>query len=343
MLTRSVTFRGSVVGAGDQVRERRLGDVEEAFEVEVDHPLPLLDRRVLGRAEQHHPGVVDDGVEAAELGDGALDQRLGLGAVGDVGLDRQRATAGVADLGDQLLQPVDPAGRHRDRRAFAREPLRGRLADAAGGAGDEGHGSVEYCVLGHRTSLDKAPRRAANALPRVETRDMAWCGARGVAWRSRRFSRWRAADRRARGRPRAGRRATAAKQPAMLETGIKGENPTEEAATTIHLSPADCEALGRRAEDLLGAKLNRTPTPKPPLSKCRLEGSGAEVNVYLDAGFAANRRYRNRMTETAQFNSSTRRASPSPSPTSAKGPTGTRPPTGSRHCTRCSRCVATAG
>ena len=135
------------------MRERRLGDVEEAFDVEVDHPLPLLDRRLERRAEQHHAGVVDDGVEAAELGDGALDQGLGGGAVGDVGLDRERLAAGVVDLPGQALQPVDAAGRDGDRGAVGGEAFRGRLADAAGGAGDEGYGAVEDSVCRHSRSL----------------------------------------------------------------------------------------------------------------------------------------------------------------------------------------------
>lgn len=84
--------------------------------------------------------------------------------------------------------------------------------------------------------------------------------------------------------------------------GIKGENPTEEAATQAHLSPADCLALAKLAEKRLGTKLSRHATPKPPLSRCLLEGKGVSVNVYLDSGFAANRRYHNRIEETVQFN-----------------------------------------
>lgn len=130
-----------LVGALDQVRERRLGDVEETLDVEVDHPLPFLDVGIEGRAEQHQAGVVDDGVEAAELGDRALDQGLGGGAVGDVGLDRERLAAGVVDFLDQFLQSVVATGGDGDGRAVGGEPLRGRLADAAGSAGYEGYGA----------------------------------------------------------------------------------------------------------------------------------------------------------------------------------------------------------
>jgi hypothetical protein len=84
--------------------------------------------------------------------------------------------------------------------------------------------------------------------------------------------------------------------------GFKGENPTREAATKTHISPSDCAALEKLAEGRLGRKLSRRSSPNPPLSRCRLEGPGTSVNVYLDSGFAANRRYHNRMEETVQFN-----------------------------------------
>lgn len=84
--------------------------------------------------------------------------------------------------------------------------------------------------------------------------------------------------------------------------GIKGENPAREAATRAHLSSSDCAALRKLGEERLGTKLSPHSTPKPPLSRCRLEGTGASINIYLDSGFAANRRYHNRMEETVQFN-----------------------------------------
>jgi hypothetical protein len=85
--------------------------------------------------------------------------------------------------------------------------------------------------------------------------------------------------------------------------GAKGENPTTEAATTAHLSVADCKALAKLAERQTGTPLTLHSSPKPPLSRCRLGGHGAQVNVYLDAGFAANQRFHNRIEETVQFNS----------------------------------------
>jgi hypothetical protein len=84
--------------------------------------------------------------------------------------------------------------------------------------------------------------------------------------------------------------------------GIKGEDPSAEAATSAHLSVGDCAALGRLAERRLGMKLARRSDPSPPLSHCRLSRRGTQINVYLDTGFAAHQRYENRIEETVQFN-----------------------------------------
>jgi hypothetical protein len=96
--------------------------------------------------------------------------------------------------------------------------------------------------------------------------------------------------------------------------GIKGEDPRAEAATTARISAGDCAALGRLAEGRLGVHLSRDSDPKPPLSHCRLSGQGAEVNVYLDSGFAAHQRYANRIEETVQFNGEKPDGLPQPVP-----------------------------
>ncbi|MGH2940802.1 MAG: hypothetical protein ACRDPE_22095 [Solirubrobacterales bacterium] len=96
--------------------------------------------------------------------------------------------------------------------------------------------------------------------------------------------------------------------------GIKGESPSAEAASAAHISAADCLVLGKLAEERLGTELSRHSTPRPPLSRCRLEGPGTSINVYLDSGFAANQRYHNRIEETVQFNSSDPAKVPHPVP-----------------------------
>lgn len=96
--------------------------------------------------------------------------------------------------------------------------------------------------------------------------------------------------------------------------GTKGEVPTVEAATKAHISRSDCVALQKLAEGRLDIGLSRRSVPEPPLSRCRLNGSGTSVNVYLDSGFAANRRYHNRIEETVQFNYENPAAVPHPVP-----------------------------
>ena len=70
---------------------------------------------------------------------------LGGVALGDVGdVDRRRATRGT-DLLVELPQAVLAAGDERDGGTVPGEPEGGGGTDAAGGAGDEGDGSVEGC------------------------------------------------------------------------------------------------------------------------------------------------------------------------------------------------------
>jgi hypothetical protein len=110
--------------------------------------------------------------------------------------------------------------------------------------------------------------------------------------------------------------------------GIKGEDPSAEAATSARLSAADCAALGRLAEHRLGSKpahrsdpaasqgtkLSRHSDPSPPLSRCELSAAGVSIDVFLDAGFAAHQRYSNRITETVQFGTEDQAKVPHPVP-----------------------------
>jgi hypothetical protein len=103
-------------------------------------------------------------------------------------------------------------------------------------------------------------------------------------------------------------------QTPVQSRGIKGEDPSAEAATKARLSAADCKALAALAERRTGTRLARRASPKPPLSRCRLEGRGTSINVFLDAAFAANQRYHNRIEETVQFNTENPAGLPQPVP-----------------------------
>jgi hypothetical protein len=96
--------------------------------------------------------------------------------------------------------------------------------------------------------------------------------------------------------------------------GIKGEDPSAEAATSLRISAADCGALGRLAGRRLGTHLTQDADPSPPLSRCRLSGHRTQINVFLDSGFAAHQRYSNRIAETVQFNTENPEGLPQPVP-----------------------------
>jgi hypothetical protein len=55
----------AVGGGVQQVGQRGVRAVQQAEHVELNHLLPLRQRRVGGRAEQHHAGVVDERVQPA--------------------------------------------------------------------------------------------------------------------------------------------------------------------------------------------------------------------------------------------------------------------------------------
>ena len=95
-------------------------------ERDVEHPVPLLVGHVdeLGGAAE--PGVVHDHVEAAVLGDGAVDHRLHLVLDGDVAHQRERPRA-AGQLGAARRPPRRAAARGR-RSARRWRPPRGSAA-----------------------------------------------------------------------------------------------------------------------------------------------------------------------------------------------------------------------
>ena len=124
-------------------RQRGVRAVEQAEAVDVDHLAPLLGRRAGDGAEQHHAGVVDQPVEAAELLVRLLDEGVRLGLVADVGLDRDRLAAGAVDLLGQRVDAVRAAGGQADGGALGHAGQRRRLADPRRGAGDRDHFAFE--------------------------------------------------------------------------------------------------------------------------------------------------------------------------------------------------------
>jgi hypothetical protein len=135
------------------VGERGVGDVQRALHVEGHHPLPLADRRVERWPEQHDSGIVDDGVEPAQFGNGLLDRGHRLLPHGYVGRQHERGPALVADRRRQFGQAVPTARHQGDGRSVGREPSRGRGANPAAGSGDEGDRVLERTSHQHLASV----------------------------------------------------------------------------------------------------------------------------------------------------------------------------------------------
>src|SRR3954451_487673 len=116
--------------------EGSVGDVDQALEVEVDHPVPFLGGRILDRPEQHHTGVVDDYVEAAKLADRAVAGGYRLSLIGDVGLDRKGGMALAPDFGGKSLESLQAPGCQRHLCPPARQRVCGCLPNTTAGTGD---------------------------------------------------------------------------------------------------------------------------------------------------------------------------------------------------------------
>jgi hypothetical protein len=165
---------GTILGGPQQVRQGRTRAVEEPEQVHLDHPLPVLERRVDQRAEQHHPGAVDQRVQPSQRLDGALNRILGLALVAHVGLQRDRRHALAADPVDERVQPVGATRHHCDPGASLGQRERRRLTDTARRVGHQRDRPVE--LLGYHPGLtrlqatvpvllqQRRPTRSATAL-----------------------------------------------------------------------------------------------------------------------------------------------------------------------------------
>ena len=102
-------------------RQHRGDAVEHALDVDVDHPVPLVDLQRGHERERHDAGIVDDHVDAAE----GFARRVGeggdIGAVGDVETLRQHFAALARDLFGKRLQPIGATGAEHELRAGAAE------------------------------------------------------------------------------------------------------------------------------------------------------------------------------------------------------------------------------
>ena len=130
--------------ARDHVGQDRLGERVDAGHVDREHALPLLAAHPADVADAAAGArVVDEDVHAPVVLDGPAGEGDGLVRMPDVDRPGRGPAARPDDLGDQRVERRrPPPGRHHGR-ALGRQQERGRAADAAARAGDDGDLAVE--------------------------------------------------------------------------------------------------------------------------------------------------------------------------------------------------------
>src|SRR3954468_19912816 len=141
------------------MRQRRVAGVEHRAEVDCDRAIPLIRVELDRIAVAAHAGVIEQYVDAAELGDGAGNHALDLGPNAYIPRGEDRAIA--AELADQRLAAGSIAVGDDQPGAFAVEQADGRLADARGATGDDRHPTVESRTTHSHLSISRPPRQPA--------------------------------------------------------------------------------------------------------------------------------------------------------------------------------------
>ena len=110
--------------------------VENTFEVDVDHLLPILDPQVVKQGNRPDAGVADENVELAETLDRQLDEVEQIVAPFDVRARVGGLSARFPDTVGESREPIGSARAEHNLGAAPGEQQRGRLAYAAARARD---------------------------------------------------------------------------------------------------------------------------------------------------------------------------------------------------------------
>jgi hypothetical protein len=106
---------------------------------------------VLDRSEQHHTGIVDHRVESSEFGDHTFHRAECLVTVRDVRLNGEDRRSVGPQFGCEIVEPIEPSSDKRYGCAVLGKSFCSRFTNAAGCAGDQGHGAFERGR--HRSTL----------------------------------------------------------------------------------------------------------------------------------------------------------------------------------------------
>ena len=112
---------------------RRLDAQKRPGQVDREYPRPVFKPGLHDRPEDGGPGIVDEGVEAAEAAAHCGDRTLYLVGLGDIGIEAQRRLAGI-EVCHRRRQRVTVDVEQRDAPAVVKKPLRGCQTDPPGGA-----------------------------------------------------------------------------------------------------------------------------------------------------------------------------------------------------------------
>ena len=237
----------------------RLRHPVAAVEVDVDDLAELVGLLARRRVGGPDAGVVDEDVDAPELLDGGVDERLAVLGLGDVGGDRDRPPARRLDELLGLLQLLDAPRAERDVGAGLSQRLGERHPEARRGSGDDRDLAVQLEPVQDSHARGPYPPGAA---ARHATMPRHGCGtwirrAGSVVARHRRAARARARLVAAGGRQRARLRRGRADQRGQLRPRRGGRRPRRPRHDRAR-------ARGRRAR-----LLRRRPSDRAPLLRRR--------------------------------------------------------------------------
>ena len=137
------------VALGDHGRNHGFAAVEDAVEIKVDHPSPVLDRIVGNRrVRAGNTGVVDENVDPAGLLGGCRRRSGNAREIAHVAADREGLSARSDFCGGFFGERHVPVP-DRNLRPGRDQAARDRAPDSLRAAGDDSDAAFEIILIGH--------------------------------------------------------------------------------------------------------------------------------------------------------------------------------------------------